>query len=49
MKHTHDHEVSVEFPDISTDLETIIDKVTESVLVIIAASTVAHICKSLFK
>lgn len=45
MKHAHDHEVSVEFPDISTDIETVIDKVTESIIVVIAVSTLASILK----
>lgn len=45
----HQHEVKVEVVDISTDIETVIDKVTESAIIIIAASAVAHILKSFFK
>lgn len=42
-----DVNVKVEFVDVSTDVENLIDKVTESVITIIAAATVAHVVKSL--
>lgn len=45
LNHQHDHEVKVDIVDISTDVETVIDKVTESVLVVIAVHTVASILK----
>jgi hypothetical protein len=41
-------DIKVELVDISTDVETIIDKLTESALTIITALTVAHVVKSIF-
>lgn len=47
MKHQHD----INFVDVSTDLEDLTDKITESVVTIIlvymAADTARHILKSL--
>lgn len=43
MKHSHD--TKIELVDISTDVETVIDKITESVITVIVVSTIAHIIK----
>lgn len=46
MKHQHEATVKVDIP--TQDLEDLVDKVTDSVLTIIAALTAAHILKSMF-
>lgn len=48
MKHTHDTKVEVSLLDISTDIETVIDKVTDSAVTIIVALTASQIIKSYF-
>ena len=51
MRHriADDVNVKVEFVDISTDVEDLIDKITDSAITIIAAVTVSKIVTSYFK
>lgn len=47
MKHQHSADVNIKIP--TQDLEKLIDKATDAALTIIAATTVAHILKQLFR
>lgn len=49
MKHRHDADVNIKVDIPTQDIEDLIDKVTEAAVTIIAAYTVAQICKSIFQ
>lgn len=47
MKHQHDAKIDVNLDFHKEDVEDVIDKITDSVITIVAAVTVAHILRKL--